>query len=90
MEKERIAKEAAEKEREQRAKYIKEQFSDAGSQWEKDKAEIQNLAKEAKDEAKAPAGNAAAKEAGDAAAGQQGSKDTPKAAKKNNPQRPES
>lgn len=82
MEKERVAKEAAEKEREERAKYIKEQFSDAGSQWEKDKAEIQNLAKEAKDEAKAPAGKAAA--------GQQGSKDAPKAAKNNNPQRPES
>ncbi|KXJ95212.1 Anp1-domain-containing protein [Microdochium bolleyi] len=84
MEKERVAKEAAEKDRETRAKYIKEQFGDAGSQWEKDKAEIQNLAKEAKKE-----GKPAAKEAANAASGQQGSKAKPPS-QPNRPVRPES
>lgn len=74
MEKERVAKEAAEKDREARAKYIKEQFGDAGGQWEKDKAEIQNLAKEAKND-----GKPAAKEAANGASGQQGSKAKPPA-----------
>lgn len=84
MEKERVAKEAAEKDRETRAKYIKEQFGDAGSQWEKDKAEIQNLAKEAKKE-----GKPAVKEAANAASGQQGSKAKPPS-QPNRPVRPES
>ena len=46
MEKERVAKEAEEKEKAEKEKKIKEQFGDTNSQWEKDKTEIQNLAKE--------------------------------------------
>ncbi|KAK8128237.1 hypothetical protein PG984_009345 [Apiospora sp. TS-2023a] len=46
MEKERVAKEAEEKDKAEKEKKIKEQFGDANSQWEKDKTEIQNLAKE--------------------------------------------
>lgn len=49
-----MAKEAEEKEKAEKEKKIKEQFSDTNSQWEKDKTEIQNLAKEeSKKEAKA-------------------------------------
>ncbi|KAI1633132.1 mannan polymerase II complex ANP1 subunit [Biscogniauxia mediterranea] len=52
MEQERLAKEAFEKEAEERAKKIKDEFDDTNSQWEKDKSEIQNLAKEASKEQK--------------------------------------
>ncbi|KAI5861657.1 glycosyltransferase family 62 protein [Durotheca rogersii] len=46
MEQERLAREAEEKARQEREKKIKEEFGDANSQWEKDKSEIQNLAKQ--------------------------------------------
>ncbi|KAL7629685.1 Mannan polymerase II complex anp1 subunit [Parahypoxylon ruwenzoriense] len=46
MEQERLAKEAEEKERQDREKKIKEQFGDTNGQWEQDKSEIQNLAKQ--------------------------------------------
>jgi mannan polymerase II complex ANP1 subunit len=44
MEQERIARENEEKERAERMKKIKEQFTDPNSQWEKDKSDIQNIA----------------------------------------------
>ena len=47
MEKERLAKEAEEQEKVEKEKKIKEQFSDTNSQWEKDKSEIQKIAKQA-------------------------------------------
>ncbi|KAF3066533.1 Mannan polymerase II complex ANP1 subunit [Daldinia childiae] len=50
METERQAKEAEEKEKQEREKKVKEQFSDTNAQWEQDKSEIQNLAKEAQKE----------------------------------------
>ena len=43
MEEERIARENEEKERAERMKKIKEQFTDPNSQWEKDKSDIQNI-----------------------------------------------
>ncbi|KAI1763176.1 glycosyltransferase family 62 protein [Hypoxylon sp. FL1150] len=52
MEAERQAKEAEEQEKQDRESKIKEQFGDANSQWEQDKSEIQNLAKEAQKEQK--------------------------------------
>lgn len=48
MEQERIARENEEKERAERMKKIKEQFTDPNSQWEKDKTDIQNLAMQEK------------------------------------------
>ncbi len=48
MEQERIAREAEEKERAERMKKIKEQFTDPNSQWEKDKTDIQNIAAQEK------------------------------------------
>ena len=53
MEQERIARENEEKERAERMKKIKEQFTDPNSQWEKDKSDIQNIAisEEAKEQA---------------------------------------
>lgn len=62
MEKERIAHEEEEKERAERMKKIKEQFTDPNSQWEKDKTDIQNEAMREKAREKAKA-EAAAKEA---------------------------
>lgn len=44
MEQQRIAHEQEEKEKAEKAKKIHEQFGDTNSQWEKDKAEMQNLA----------------------------------------------
>lgn len=44
MEQERIARENEEKERAERMKKIKEQFTDPNTQWEKDKSDIQNIA----------------------------------------------
>ncbi|KAI9836562.1 MAG: Mannan polymerase II complex anp1 subunit [Sarea resinae] len=44
MEQERLARENEEKERAERAKKIKEEFADPNSQWEKDKADIQEMA----------------------------------------------
>lgn len=46
MEKERLAKEAEEKAKAEKEKKIKEEFGDSSAEWEKDKSEIQNLAKE--------------------------------------------
>ena len=51
MEQERLAKEAEEKEKAEREKKIKDAFDDTNTQWQKDKTEIQNLAKEAKEAA---------------------------------------
>ncbi|KAG4221529.1 hypothetical protein PC116_g29995 [Phytophthora cactorum] len=53
MEAERLAKEAEEKEKQEREKKVKEQFSDTNAQWEQDKTQIQNLAKEAQKEREA-------------------------------------
>ena len=47
MEQERIARESEEKERADKAKKIKEQFDDPNKQWEKDKTDLENLAREA-------------------------------------------
>jgi mannan polymerase II complex ANP1 subunit len=44
MEQERLARESEEKERAERMKKIKEQFTDPNSQWEKDKSDIQDMA----------------------------------------------
>ncbi|KAI0173340.1 glycosyltransferase family 62 protein [Hypoxylon sp. FL1284] len=54
MEAERQAKEAEEKEKQERESKIKEQFGDTNGQWEQDKSEIQNLAKEAQKEKTEP------------------------------------
>lgn len=67
MENERKAREREEQEKTEQLKKIKEQFNDPNPQWEKDKADIQNIAKEERKkvqeaEMKAEA-NAAAKEA---------------------------
>lgn len=48
MEQERLAHENEEKDRAARMQKIKEQFSDQDSQWEKDKAFIQDLASQEK------------------------------------------
>ena len=67
MEQERLAKEAEERASAEREKQIKEQFGDATPQWEKDKAELSNLAKQdkkqgtAKGPTKGPAKDAPAK-----------------------------
>ena len=63
MEQERLAKEAEEKEKAEREKKIKDAFDDTNTQWQKDKTEIQNLAKEAKEAAKDDAAAAAAEKA---------------------------
>ncbi|TGJ85965.1 hypothetical protein E0Z10_g2813 [Xylaria hypoxylon] len=47
MEQERLAKEAEEQEKAETEKKIKEHFSDPNNQWEKDKSELQNIAKQA-------------------------------------------
>ncbi|KAI1814673.1 glycosyltransferase family 62 protein [Poronia punctata] len=47
MEQERLAKEAEEQEKAEKEAMIKEKFSDTNSQWEKDKSELQNIAKQA-------------------------------------------
>lgn len=49
MEQERLAKEAEEKQKAEREKKIKDAFDDTNTQWQKDKSEIQNLAKQAKE-----------------------------------------
>lgn len=54
MEQERIARENEEKERAERAKRIKEQFADPNVQWEKDKSDIQNIAKSEKSKGQSP------------------------------------
>lgn len=48
MKQERLARESEEKERAERMKKIKEQFTDPNSQWEKDKTDIQNMAMQEK------------------------------------------
>jgi mannan polymerase II complex ANP1 subunit len=52
MEQERIARESEEKVRAEKAKKIKEQFDDPNKQWEKDKTELENLAKKEEGEGK--------------------------------------
>jgi mannan polymerase II complex ANP1 subunit len=47
MEQERMARENEEKERAEKAKKIKEQFDDPNKQWEKDKTDLEKLAREA-------------------------------------------
>ncbi|RYO79530.1 hypothetical protein DL766_000283 [Monosporascus sp. MC13-8B] len=54
MEQERLAKEAEEKARAEREKKIKDAFDNTNTQWEQDKSEMQNIAKEANKEAKEP------------------------------------
>lgn len=54
MEKERLAKEAEEREKAEKENKIKEQFGDANSQWEKDKSDLQNMAQQASAEQKLP------------------------------------
>lgn len=49
MEQERLANEAAELEKSQRMAKIKDQFGNTESQWEKDKADMQNLAMQEKE-----------------------------------------
>ena len=48
MEQERLARESEEKERAERMKKIKEQFTDPNSQWEEDKTNINNMAMQEK------------------------------------------
>ena len=52
MEKERKAKEAEENAKKERMEKIKDQFDSKSSDWEKEKAEVQNMVQKAKDEAK--------------------------------------
>lgn len=84
MEQERIAREAEEKDKAEKAKKIKEQFGDQNNQWEKDKMEMQNLALQekkpavgdtaAQGKAAAPAGQAAPEAGAPAAGGAAGGK----------------
>ena len=57
MEKERLAREKEEQDKAERAKKLKEEFGDANNQWEKDKTEMENLAKQGKDNSNAKAAN---------------------------------
>lgn len=63
MENERKAREEEEKEKAERMKRIKEQFNDPNSQWEKDKADIQNIAMKEKKEGEEGAKKREAEEA---------------------------
>jgi mannan polymerase II complex ANP1 subunit len=56
MEQERLARESEEKERAERMKKIKEQYTDPNSQWEKDKADIQSMAMQEKTKEQPAAG----------------------------------
>lgn len=67
MENERKNREKEEKERAERAKKIKEEFNDPGSQWEKDKSDIEGMSKK-EDENKAREQGPNAKAAKDSAA----------------------
>ena len=48
MEKERLGREKEEQEKAERAKRLKEEFSDPNNQWEQDKTKLQELAKQDK------------------------------------------
>lgn len=48
MEKERLAREAEEKQKAEKVEKVKEQFEDANGQWEKDKSDMQKLAQQEK------------------------------------------
>lgn len=63
MEQERIARENEEKEKAEKAKKIKEQFDDPNKQWEKDKTDLKNLAKEGEPDADPEVGLASAPDA---------------------------
>ncbi|KAL8934511.1 MAG: hypothetical protein Q9211_005192 [Gyalolechia sp. 1 TL-2023] len=67
MENERKNREKEEKERAERAKKIKEEFNDPGSQWEKDKSDIEGMSKK-EEEGKAREQGPSAKAAKDRAA----------------------
>ncbi|KAL8995902.1 MAG: hypothetical protein Q9188_006695 [Gyalolechia gomerana] len=67
MENERKNREKEEKERAERAKKIKEEFNDPGSQWEKDKSDIEGMSKK-EEESKAREQGPNAKAAKDSAA----------------------
>ncbi|KAL1841845.1 hypothetical protein VTJ49DRAFT_6522 [Mycothermus thermophilus] len=58
MKREQLAQEQAEKERAEKARKLKENFGDTTSQWERDKANLQNIAAQAKQDAAAAAGAA--------------------------------
>ncbi|KAH0559257.1 hypothetical protein GP486_004229 [Trichoglossum hirsutum] len=58
MEQERVRRETEEKEWVERLKKIKEQYTDTSDQWEKDKADIHNLAMKEKEESTLPADGA--------------------------------
>lgn len=49
MEKERLAREKEEQEKAERARKLKEEFGDPNNQWEQDKTNMQNLAKQDKE-----------------------------------------
>ena len=51
MEKERLAREAEEKQKAEKVEKVKEQFADANGQWEKDKSDMQKLAQQEKKQA---------------------------------------
>ncbi|KAL8925771.1 MAG: hypothetical protein Q9208_003268 [Pyrenodesmia sp. 3 TL-2023] len=59
MENERKNREKEEKERAERAKKIKEEFNDPGSQWEKDKSDIEGISKKEEETKAREAGPAA-------------------------------
>ncbi|KAH6635217.1 glycosyltransferase family 62 protein [Chaetomium sp. MPI-SDFR-AT-0129] len=67
MKREQLAQEQAEREKAERAMKIKESFSDAAGQWEKDKVGMQNIAQEDQKQ-KAPAGDPVEAVSGDNAA----------------------
>ncbi|KAK4245458.1 glycosyltransferase [Corynascus novoguineensis] len=76
-----LAQEQAEKEKAEKTRKMKESFSDATGQWEKDKVELQNIAaQERKKEKEAAAAAAAAGDAGAAAGRVANGKADPKAA----------
>jgi mannan polymerase II complex ANP1 subunit len=52
MEKERKQKEQEEKEKQERLKKINDQFDNPSTQWDKDKSDIKNIAKQEKEKAK--------------------------------------
>lgn len=81
MEQERLAREAEEKAKAEREKKIKDAFDSTNSQWEKDKSEMQNVAKEANKQKEAQGSKESKAESKDTQSQEKanaGSKDTPK------------
>ena len=56
MDREKKAREKEEQERQDRAKKIQNEFNEPNSQWEKDKSELQDIAKQEEEKSKAKAG----------------------------------